>query len=326
MEKRLIYSVTAQEAGQTVEEILHRNLGLTKRQISQAKFRTDGICVNGIRSRISRLVREKDEVLVLLEEKSISSGHLLPFEGKLDILYEDEDLLAVNKPAGLVVHPSPGHYEDSLANMLIHYFKSRGEMVKIRPLGRLDKETSGVMIFAKNQVAAERLQEQRKTGVFGKEYLALVQGHLKERKGEIRIPIRKMPGELMKMEAAEEGKDAWTEYEVAEEYRILKEARAIAECNDLKEYKIPEFFSLVRLKLQTGRTHQIRVHMAWLGHPLLGDQIYGTARDSRDGAAGRAALHAARVWLEQPFTKENLVIEAGFPADMQRILRYARAL
>ena len=130
-------------------DFLSGNLGLTKREISQAKFRTDGVCVNGRRARVTAMLQAGDVVEVKLEEAETQSGHLVPYAGKPDILYEDEDILLVNKPAGVVVHPSHGHYSDSLANMLVQYFMEKGEQVKIRSVGRLDKETSGIVVLQK---------------------------------------------------------------------------------------------------------------------------------------------------------------------------------
>lgn len=312
MERRIEIEVLHEDAGRTIEKLLTERLGLTRKQVSQAKFRSGGICVNGVRQRVNCRVHENDRLQVLLEEESTSSAHLVPLDVPPDILYEDQDLLVADKPAGLVVHPSPGHYGDSLANMLVSYFENKGSHVMIRPVGRLDRETSGIMVFAKNQAAASRLERQKAEGIYKKEYLALASGCPEKKSGEIRQPVRRIPGELMKMEVSPFGKDAWTEYEILEEYRIEKEhMRAAA--------------SLVRLELHTGRTHQIRVHMAYMGHPLLGDTLYRTDSLQRGSAGGgaagfirRAALHASGVTLIQPFTKERLCFNAPFPEDMKR--------
>lgn len=317
MERRIELRVSDKEEGQTIAKLLLGRLGLTRNQVSQAKFREDGICVNGVRQRVNCRVHENDMLQVLLEEENTSSGHLVPADGPLDILYEDEDLLAADKPAGLVVHPSPGHYGDSLANMLVRYFEDKGGHVRIRPVGRLDKETSGIVVFAKNQTAASRLERQRAEGAYIKEYLALADGHFTKKSGEIRLPLRKIPGELMKMEVSADGKDAWTEYETLEEYEIMKEYNITQRHYIMNEHG-GSCAALVRLKIHTGRTHQIRVHMAYTGHPLLGDTLYGTG-DA--GLIGRAALHAARLTFRQPFTGEKICIEAPFPEDMKRCIR-----
>lgn len=290
MEKKLRGRVS--EEG-LLYDFLSGNLGLTKREISQAKFRTDGVCVNGRRARVTAMLQAGDVVEVKLEEAETQSGHLVPYAGKPDILYEDEDILLVNKPAGVVVHPSHGHYSDSLANMLVQYFMEKGEQVKIRSVGRLDKETSGIVVFAKNQAAAGRLARQRELGQFKKEYFALVHGVPEQRTGSIRTGIAGVPGSLMKMMVTETGKHAVTHYAVQETFGG---------------------FSAVRVLLETGRTHQIRVHMASIGHALLGDKIYG----AECGGMERAALHAYRAKLMQPFSGEEIRIKAEMPEDMRK--------
>ena len=151
MQKDVTYTVTEQETGQKIETILKQGLSLTKNQIKSAKFRPDGICVNGNRARISTVVFSGDVVSVQLETKETASGHVEAVPGNVEILYEDEDLVLVNKPAGLVVHPAHGHYDDTLANHLMYYFEQHGLRVCIRAVGRLDKDTSGIVLFAKNK-------------------------------------------------------------------------------------------------------------------------------------------------------------------------------
>lgn len=291
MEKRLEAYVG--EAGK-LEQFLRKEMKLTQRQIRQAKYRESGICVNGIRSRISYMLKPGDLVSVLLEEESLESTQLISGTGELEVLYEDEDILAVNKPAGIVVHPSHGHYEDSLSNMAAGYFRERGMAVKIRPVGRLDKDTSGIVLFAKNQVAAARLSGQKASGIYDKEYLALVQGIPAVHKNTICTDLAKDADSLMKMKTTENGLHAITHYEVLQEFGI---------------------YSLLRISIDTGRTHQIRVHMASIGHPLLGDHLYGT-----DRSIGRTALHASFCRFVQPFTEEAIEISAELPGDMKELL------
>ena len=185
-----------------LQKYLQQELGLTKKQISQAKFRPGGILVNGVQRRVNSEVSPGDVVQVLLEEELVESGQLLPMDHQLEILYEDEDVLAVNKPAGVVVHPSHGHYQDSLANMVAHYYQKKTEHVKIRPIGRLDRETSGIVLFAKNQTAAARLAKQKEDGTFQKTYIALVQGCPAMRTATIRTPICKDESSLIKMKTS----------------------------------------------------------------------------------------------------------------------------
>ena len=293
MEKIIRAIILAEEDGCTIEEYLKKRLNFTKRQISQVKFRRNGICVNEVQKRISYKLQSQDEIAIKVEEEKTASTHLVPFPAQIQVLYEDEDVMVVNKPAGVVVHPSPGHYEDSLANMLVHYFAERKELVKVRAIGRLDRETSGIVIFAKNQVAAGRLARQRAEGKLSKEYLALVHGRIIHKKGTVSKSIGKAKDSLFRMCTCETGKEAVTDYEV-----LKKEAD----------------FSMLKVKLQTGRTHQIRVHMASIGHPLLGDMVYGGTRDRIE----RTALHAWKVRFQQPFSGEEICVEAEIPEDISR--------
>ena len=290
--KKQIESYVTEEM--TLEKFLNKEMGLTKRQIRQAKYRESGICVNDVRSRVSTVLKSGDLVRVLLEEDDQESSQIISREGKLQILYEDEDILAVDKPAGVVVHPSHGHYEDSLSNMAAGYFRERGISAVIRPVGRLDKDTSGIVLFAKNQVAAARLMQQKETGVFYKEYLALVQGHPVPEKNTISLDLAKDTDTLMMMKITEKGLPAVTHYEVVDYF---------------------ESYSLVRVTIETGRTHQIRVHMASIGHPLLGDPLYGTGLFMK-----RTALHAASCSFLQPFTNEKICLKAEISEDMKNLI------
>lgn len=315
--------------GIKLQSYLKRELKLTSRQISQAKFRKDGILVNGVRCRVSETVHPGDMVEVLLEDDEKGSDQLIPLQQELNILYEDEDILAVNKPAGLVVHPSHGHYQDSLANAVNYYFMSEGKNVKIRAVGRLDKETSGIVIFAKNQVAAARLAAQKEQGIFQKKYTALVQGRLEPAFGTITAPIARDGSTLMKMKVCDQGLRAVTHYQTK---------KSNGNC------------SLVELSIETGRTHQIRVHMAFAGPPLLGDSLYGNGgysdnlhedklygnglhsdkpygwesgkrRNMNCCVISRAALHAGLCMFRQPFTGQEICVEAALPGDMERFLQ-----
>ncbi len=286
MERYLEIRIT--ESGK-VGEVLRAEAGLTKRQISQAKFRPGGILKNGKQCRVTEIAVPGDRLQVCLEAKGIDSKQLvcpdtssfiergkkqlLDFERqeledglkpqKLQILYEDQDLLVVNKPAGMVTHPSGSHYQDSISNLLAAYFREKNETTRIRSIGRLDKETSGILLFARNQVAAARLQKQREEGKLQKKYLALAEGDLSEANDsvfwkEIAIPLAPDPENPMKMTISPDG--------------LLPGSR-----NAVTYYKNIKSFgnvTLVELQLETGRTHQIRVHMSGIGHPLLGDTMY----------------------------------------------------
>ena len=278
----------------SLEQFLRKEFGLTKRQIRQAKYRESGICVNDTRSRVTTVLNPGDHVSVLLEEEKQESLQIVSGEGELRILYEDEDILAVDKPAGIVVHPSHGHYGDSLSNTVARHFRERNISAVIRPVGRLDKDTSGIVLFAKNQVAAARLMKQKEAGIFYKEYLALVQGTLDICKNTICTDLAKDSQSMMKIKITEKGLRAVTHYEVLQVFG---------------EY------SLMRVYIETGRTHQIRIHMASIGHPLLGDRLYG-----KDKHMERTALHAASCSFIQPFTEKEISLRSELPDDMKKMI------
>ncbi|MDO4323264.1 MAG: RluA family pseudouridine synthase [Lachnospiraceae bacterium] len=330
--KSLRRSVEDEAAGMRLEHYLRQNLGFTKAQIRGMKFRENGLVLNGSRVRVSQTLQRGDVLEIQLEKEEMGSNHLEAAEGTPDILYEDADLLAVWKESGLALHPAHGHYRDTLSNQVHAYFQSRGEQVRIRSIGRLDKDTSGIIVFAKNQVAAARLWQQKEEGVFWKEYLAVCRGNFacgieqsvrpageefacKAEQGvqparedfacgieqkvqpaggwqRISAPIAPLPGDKMKMCVSPEGKPAVTYF------RILRQTEDAA---------------LLQVRIETGRTHQIRVHMASIGHPVEGDILYG--RESLQGDTadrfnipGRLKLCAWRTELLQPFSGEKIVI------------------
>lgn len=354
-----------------VGEILRRQAGLTKKQISQIKFRPGGIQKNGIQCRVTENAVCGDVIRICLETRGTDSAQLKTpkflqiqaeetkkrndtsdgyadfgvecrgknesvsdlrsdskkecSEGKnavsnfkcgfpdLEILYEDQDVLAVNKPAGMVTHPSGIHYQDSLSNQIAEYFRSKGEETRIRSIGRLDKETSGILLFARNQISAARLQKQREEGKLQKTYLAVVKGTFEDeilKWKKISIPLAPDPENPLKMVLSLEGtlpgsKNAVTYYQVLESYGNA---------------------SLIQLHLETGRTHQIRVHMAGTGHPLLGDTLYNESQNQTGEEAvpgnpfTRAALHAWKLEFYHPFTGEKILLEAPYPVDFENFL------
>jgi 23S rRNA pseudouridine1911/1915/1917 synthase len=319
MRRYLTFDVTDDMTDHTIEKILRHQAGLTKRQISQAKFRQDGIRKNGVQCRVTDRVLAGDELSICLEKDDIGSGHIQSMKGCLDILYEDDDILAVNKPSGLVTHPVGGHYQDTLVNLAAGYFEEKNEKVTIRPIGRLDKETSGIVIFAKNQPAAGQLQRQREKKMFQKTYLALVQGDMPVDNMEhtIDLPIAADPENHLRMRTAPS--DAHLAYEkpAITHYTVLESGRR---------------YSVVQLWLETGRTHQIRIHMQSIGHPLIGDTLYnpnfckaGNKVGSEAGATvptmKRTALHACKVQLKLPFTGESIIIQAPVPEDMESYIK-----
>ena len=320
MERYLEFTITENHTGKTIEQVLKHQAHLTRKQISQAKFRPGGIQKNGIQCRVNASVSPGDQIRICLETQEFSAfGHLLasPDHCIPEILYEDNDVIAVNKPAGILTHPAGGHYNDTLSNQLAGYFHQKNQQVLIRPVGRLDKETSGIVLFAKNQIAAARLQKQREEHLFHKQYLALTEGCLPA--DEVNIwhtvsyPIYKISDHPIKMNAVVSEVPQTPGQSVppiglqpaVTYYHTLKSAAS---------------WSLVSIRLATGRTHQIRVHMRALGHPLLGDNLYGNPSISGTPLFERAALHAWKVTFHQPFTDEVITLQAVLPDDFDHYL------
>ena len=219
------------------------------------------------------------------------NSNIVPTEMNLDIVYEDEWLLVVNKPSGITIHPSILHFNNSLSNGIRFYFDKIGLKKKIRPVNRLDKDTSGLVIFAKCEYIQECLSLQMQEGILKKEYLCLVSGTINQKSGTINLPIARKEGSIMERCIDEKGKQAITHYKV------------------IKEFKN---YSLVECRLETGRTHQIRLHMASIGHPLLGDTLYGTS----SSLISRQALHSYKIKFIHPITKKEIELIAKLPQDI----------
>lgn len=280
-------SVSYQAEGPvTVREVLKKQWKLTDRQISRIKFLTDGLTVNGRRVNTAYVLQNKEVLTVSLENADSGSAHLIPQDGFLRICYEDADLVVVNKPSGLVTHPSHGHYQDTLANLVYGHYARQGCSMKVRPVGRLDRDTSGLILFAKHGVACEKLCRQKQEGMMVREYLALAEGIFERKQGELCAPLGPEPGSLMRQQVRVDGKPARTSYQVVEEY--------------------PQGYSRIQVRLYTGRTHQIRAHMAYLGHPLLGDALYGNRNAF---GRNRVMLHSWRMTFLQPFSGEQIQVE-----------------
>lgn len=299
MERKLQYISVDADTGRTVKDVLQHHFGLSARQISRAKFMDGGIVVNDEEVTVRRILQDGDILTVTLEDNEAGSHQLIPQPGELDIRYEDEDLVLVNKPAGLVVHPSPGHYADSLANILVWHYGQQDKNIVVRPVGRLDRETSGLIYIAKNKAAVRKMELQRNTGEMERHYLALVHGSPKENEGIIEKPIGPDPEVWMKQRVTPDGGYAKTAYRVRERF---------------------DGYSLVELHLFTGRTHQIRVHMAALGHPLLGDSMYADEKAGDDFGMNRTALHSWKLLCTQPFTGERLEFVCEVPEDMKGLI------
>ncbi|NHN29261.1 RluA family pseudouridine synthase [Paenibacillus agricola] len=293
----LIYNVSAEEDGFYLKTILQNRMYVSRKLLSRLKLTEKGILLNGKREYISVRVHAGDVVEVHMEQEV--SEDILPQELPLEILYEDEHLLIVNKAAGMIVHPTHGHYVNTLANGVVYYWQQQGKSYRFRPIHRLDQETSGALAIAKNPFVHQQVSEQMKVGEVEKEYLALVHGVMSADEGTVDAPIDRDPEEPHIRIVTESGYAAITHYKVVQRF--------------------PEA-TLVRLWLETGRTHQIRVHMQYLGHPLLGDKLYKQAATEADSSVEvgieRHALHACRLGFTHPITKGRIEFNAPMPSDI----------
>lgn len=247
-------------------------------------FLNDNVCDTRIPVKIG-------DKLIIDFNYNEDNSNIVPTEMNLDIVYEDEWLLVVNKPSGITIHPSILHFNNSLSNGIRFYFDKIGLKKKIRPVNRLDKDTSGLVIFAKCEYIQECLSLQMQEGILKKEYLCLVSGTINQKSGTINLPIARKEGSIMERCIDEKGKQAITHYKV------------------IKEFKN---YSLVECRLETGRTHQIRLHMASIGHPLLGDTLYGTS----SSLISRQALHSYKIKFIHPITKKEIELIAKLPQDI----------
>ena len=278
----LKYIVKREDENKTINQILKNQYEFSNRLFSKL-INGRYIFLNGknIDTRLSP--KEKDILTIDLNYKEENSN-IIAIKMNLDIVYEDEGLLILNKPAGFAVHPSIEHYDNSLASGVKYYFESKGIAKKIRPVNRLDLNTSGLIVFAKNEYIQECLIRQMKNNIFKKEYLAIVDGYLENKKGIIDEPIARKENSIIERCVSKDGKSAITEYEVIKE---------------------KDNYSLIKCKLLTGRTHQIRVHFAYIGHPLIGDTLYGKKSNLID----RQALHSCKISFCNPITGKNMSFE-----------------
>ena len=284
-------------AGHTVLEVVRRELGISTKLLKHLKFREDGILVNGVRVTV-RYVLSCGEVLSLAIEDETSGEKLLPVNLPLSIAYEDDDVVVPSKSAEMPTHPSFGHYEDTVANALAYRYAEEGIPFVFRPVNRLDRNTSGLLLIARNRRAAGTLFSSMRRGEIRKLYLALLDGELPEDEGLIETYMRRTAESVIVRENCgpdEGGVLARTRY------RVLSRGDGV---------------TLVCAVPLTGRTHQLRVHFAGLGAPLLGDDLYGAPSE----LISRHALHSCALSFRQPTTGEHICAVSPLPADMRRIL------
>ncbi len=279
-----------------VKEVLKAEFSMSDRLLLKLK-KLDKIYLNGNVTSVNHPVLENNLIECYLDYEEDNSN-IVPTEMPLNIIYEDEAYIVVNKPAGIPVHPSMDHYTDSLSNGIAFYFNQIGLKKKIRPVNRLDKDTSGIVIFAKNEYIQECLVRQMKSKEFIKRYIAVVNGNLDNLEGTINAPIARKEGSIIERCVSETGDIAITHY------KVLKRKTD---------------FDIVECILETGRTHQIRVHFAYLGHSLLSDTLYGTS----SSLINRQALHAYKVEFTHPLSKKKVKYIATVPEDLNKLMENA---
>lgn len=274
---------------QTINQILKNDLHISSRLLYKL-ISNELVYLNNKKCDTRNNANIGDILSVDLSYKEDNSN-IVPTNMDLNIIYEDEGMLILNKPAGISTHPSILHFSDSLSNGVKYYFDSIGLHKKIRPVNRLDLHTSGLIIFAKNEYIQECLIKQMENNILKKEYACLVKGHLEAKKGVINKPIARKEGSIIERCIDGSGKTAITHYEVIEEFSD---------------------YSLVKCLLETGRTHQIRVHFASIGHPLIGDSLYGEKSNLRDGQA----LSCVELTFIHPINKKIMEFKIPFVEKM----------
>lgn len=293
MNSKLIYYIEKDDADTKIREYLKNKLNLSTRFIKKAAIEKR-ITVNGCAVKMNYVLRfgNKVEIDTFRDE----SQNIIPEKMDISVAYEDQDLIVVNKPAGIVVHPTRSYPEGTLANGLLYYFKEKGEKCIVRLVSRLDMDTSGLILVAKNQFSHMSLARDMKLDTFKKGYLAVVRGNLQERSGTIDLPIYRTEENIRRI-IDNRGQRSITNYEVLESF---------------------EKGDLIRLQLETGRTHQIRVHLSSIGHPILGDTLYGSEDNT---IIGRQALHAYRLSFPHPRTNEIIDLEIDLPKDIENLIK-----
>lgn len=284
------------EEEMTLKEVLLDKLNFSVRSLSKMK-REKSVLVNGVYKKPSLKVYSGDLIEVKIDEEK---ANFEPQDLNLQIIYDDFDIIMVNKPPFMVVHPTKSHYDKTIANGISYYIDNQKENVKIRFVNRLDMNTSGLVIVAKNAYAHHTLSTAMSENKVEKKYITVVDGIIKENEGTIDEPIYRPTEDSIKRIIDERGQSSVTHYKVIERL---------------------ENATVLEVSLETGRTHQIRVHMAHIGHGIIGDELYGYVDEE---LIDRQALHAYKLEFEQPRTKEKLKFKADIPEDMKELISKLR--
>ena len=285
--------------GRKIREFLKEKMGLSSRLIKGASI-DKRILVNNNPVKMNYVLKENDEIVINLAKKE--SQNITPEKIDLDIVYEDKDIIVINKSPNMVVHPTKRYQSGTLANGLLYYFKESNQDCIVRLVSRLDMDTSGLIIVAKNQYAHSELSNQMQNNNVEKRYLALVHGHFSEKEGTIDLPIYRPEIEgVMARVIDERGQRSITHYKVIESYKDAE---------------------LVECLLETGRTHQIRVHMQYIKHPIVGDPVYGYRK--QEIKANGQILHAYSLTFIHPRTNKEMTFTCPLDEECKRVIEEAR--
>jgi 23S rRNA pseudouridine1911/1915/1917 synthase len=291
--RKLSLTINEKNEGKLIKNVLKNDFNMSTRLIDSIK-KNGSFLLNGNNEFINKELRTGDFLEIYLP--SGKSENIVPTKMNIKIMYEDEDILIVDKPSGMLVHPCQADYSNTLANGVVHYFISKNiKNCIFRPVNRLDRDTSGLIIIAKNQYANQQLAIQREDKKLVRKYIAYVKGKFKDKEGLINFPIGRKEGSIIERCVCDNGDNALTNYKVLKVYNK---------------------FSILELSLETGRTHQIRVHLQYVGHPLLGDWLYG----EESTLIGRQALHSYLIDFYHPVTQERLKVISKLPLDMKKII------
>ena len=294
MNRVIDYIIDEADDGLRIEQYLRRK-GYSGQNLAEIKRMPKSVLVNGEHYYMKQELNTGDHLSIHICETKCSEK-IPPIQIPLDIVYEDEDIIVINKPAGMPIHPSLNNYTNSMANALAWYYQEQGKPFIFRCCNRLDRDTSGLTVVAKHLVSGNILSDMVRRRDIHREYLAIVRGHVSPEAGTINAPLARKPGTIIERTVDwEQGETDITHY------RLIEERNG---------------HSLVSLRLETGRTHQIRIHMKYLGYPLIGDYLYNPDMEY----IGRQALHSHRLSFTHPITGEPMEFTAPLPKDMEKVL------
>lgn len=294
MNRVIDYIIDKAGDGLRIEQYLRRK-GFSGQNLAEIKRMPKSVLVNGEHYYMKQKLNTGDHLSIHICETKCSEK-IPPVQIPLDIVYEDEDIIVINKQAGMPIHPSLNNYTNSMANALAWYYQEQGKPFIFRCCNRLDRDTSGLTVVAKHLVSGNILSDMVRRRDIHREYLAIVRGHVSPEAGTINAPLARKPGTIIERTVDwEQGETAITHY------RLVEERNG---------------HSLVSLRLETGRTHQIRIHMKYLGYPLIGDYLYNPDMEY----IGRQALHSHRLSFTHPITGEPMEFTAPLPKDMEKVL------